>query len=297
MAHELLGFSPNPPLDEIGRFKHDFVHEWSGTPVSKTRANAIWLYGFTAVACAIIFGTSAGRADARPIISEDFNRPNNTTMTGLAPDLANLPGGVFSVSTTFYPMQTHANQLQIGADISLNVPLGAYDAGLLHMSADVSLDTLLGSLGGNNRGVGLGFQPTSNGGWTTFTGLKLTPDGYLMLQSNQINLGAVFVGTSNSSTYHLSYDVDVGTGVMSAISLQGISANFSSLVTASAGHNYFSGNPYASVFVGGTNAGQIGIIDNFAVSDSIPEPASSILLGSSIVGLGVMRRRARRRAS
>ncbi len=240
---------------------------------------------------------TAGRADARLIISEDFNRANNTSMIGLTPDLANLPGGVFSVSTTFYPMQTHANQLQIGADISLNVPLGAYDTGLLHMSADVSVNTLLGTHGGNNRGVGLGFQPTSTGGWPTFTGLKLTPDGYLMLQSNQTDLGAVFVGTSNSSTYHLSYDVDVGSGVLSAISLQGISADFSSLVAASTGHNYFSSAAYATVFVGGTNAGQIGIIDNFVVSDSIPEPVSAILLGSSIVGLGVMRRRARRRAS
>jgi hypothetical protein len=237
----------------------------------------------------------AGPAHAVTIIAEDFNRADNTDIEGTTPDQADLPGGVFVGNIQNWSAQTVGDQLQFGADVAISVALGAYDTGSLTFSADMTIGSLQGSLAPVNRGVGLGFNSSSTGLSQSFTGLRLTPDGNLVFESNNADIAYVGVGTDTSTEYLLSYTVNVGTGVLSDISIQGITADFSPLVTASEAENYFTSDntPYASVLAGGSAGGQFGYLDNLSVSNSaqVPEPVSALLLASSVAGIGIVRRR------
>ena len=66
----------------------------------------------------------APQAAATMIVAENFNRTNGTNMDGATPDVANLPGGNFSSSQPAWTTQALGNQLQFGADVALNAPLG-----------------------------------------------------------------------------------------------------------------------------------------------------------------------------
>lgn len=255
----------------------------------------------TFLTAAIAFGMAPGHAEAGNIIYEDFNRPNGTNMNNTAPDLANVPGGLFTTEITGWTAQTGNNQLQIGADTSLNGYLGSYNTGVLHLSADISTGNTSGSASQQNRGVGLGLNSSATGSWdSAFTGLRLTPDGQLLFQSGHTMAASVYVGTScsGSNLCLFGYDVDLATGTVSNILLQGSSANFSALVAASAAHNYFGSDDYVSVFGGGSAGGQFAYIDNLLVANSeiVPEPVSAALFGTGIGLLGFWRRRPKRAA-
>ena len=91
----------------------------------------------------------------------------------------------------------------------------------------------------------------------------------------------------------VSGDGVVSTGVISNIVLQGVTADFSSIIAASQTQNFFAGAPYLSVFAGGSTGGQYGYLDNLVVSNnvSVPEPTSLAVLGAAALGLIRRRRR------
>jgi hypothetical protein len=248
---------------------------------------------------AISLWLASGHANAGVVLAEDFNRADGTNMNGATPDVANLPGGVFTQENNG-SITTVGGELQIGPDVSLEGYLGGYNSGVLQVSADVSTGNTQGPDSQKNRGVGLGFNAQATGAWNTFTGLRLTPLGDLLFEANGQILATVSVGTSlsGSNLGLLSYDVDFNTGAISDISLQGSSASFLSIVTASQAQNYFGADDYVSVFGGGSAGGQYAYVDNLSVSNATPvsEPASAALFGSGVGLLGLSRRRRNRAA-
>ena len=238
----------------------------------------------------------APQAAATMIVAENFNRTNGTNMDGATPDVANLPGGNFSSSQPAWTTQALGNQLQFGADVALNAPLGGYFTGSLHLSADISLGNLAGTSSTPHRGVGLVFSTIAAGQWNFFTGLRLAPDGNLQLEHFGINEATISLsGIAANTFYALSYDVNVGTGALSNILISGVSANYSSIVTASQSQNYFAGANNLSVFAGGSAGGQFGYLDNLSVSNSqttaVPEPVPLGMLALGLGAIGIVRSR------
>lgn len=238
---------------------------------------------------------------AAVIVGETFDGADGTSVVGLAPNVASLPGGVFTAQTNRGSYLIANNTLKFGPDHSLNVPLGAFYLGDLTVSAELSYGSLITNTA-NNRGIALGFNASPTGSWNvTFTGLRLTPDSKLTFQSGNSVKATVAVSTIGSTFYSLSYDVNVDTGVISNISLGGnAAADFSSIYTASQTTNYFSGSPNLSVFAGGSAAGQYGYVDNLSLSNvsAVPEPGSFGIMGSAgltaLTGLAYRRRRRHR---
>lgn len=117
-----------------------------------------------------------------------------------------------------------------------------------------------------------------------------------MFQVGSSIKATVAVGTITGTPDFLSYNVDFSTGALSNIVLQGISADFSSLITASTVSNYFGSDDYVSVFGGGSAGGQFATVDNLSVSNAssssvVPEPASLALFGIGGGALSLIRRR------
>lgn len=246
------------------------------------------------------FSATTREAAAVVIVAESFDRTDGFEMAGATPNIANLPGGVFTAQitngNTRSPYLVSANTLKFGPDHSLSVPLGSFSTGELSLSADLSRGNL-GHSGDLNRGVALGFNTSPTGSWNSFTGLRLTTDSKLMFQSGALERASVSVTTSSNTFYSLSYDVNVDTGAISTISLGGSgnsTVDFSPIYAASQSTNYFAGSPNLSVFAGGSASGQSGYVDNLSLSNTttVPEPSTVVLL--AIAG-GIATAAARRR--
>jgi len=215
-------------------------------------------------------------------------------MAGLTPDIADLPGSTFALEVTGWTATTQSNQLQIGADIAMNISLGSYNTGILQLSALVSTGNTVGADSQLNRGVGLGLNSSATGAWNSFTGLRLTPAGDLIFEENGVNKATVSVGTYSGTPQALSYSLNEATGAISNISLAGSAADFSSLIAASTVANYFGSNDYLSVFGGGSAGGQFALVDNLSISSPaapVPEPATLSMVGVGLAGFLMLRRR------
>ena len=243
------------------------------------------------------FSATTREAAAVVIVAESFDRTDGFGMAGATPNIANLPGGVFTAQTNRGGYLVSNNTLEFGPDNSLSLPLGSYYTGDLSLSADLSRGNL-GNSADFNRGVALGFNASPTGSWNvTFTGLRLTNSSTLAFQSGNSVKASVSVTTSSNTFYSLSYDVNVDTGVISTISLGGSgnsAVDFSPIYTASQSTNYFAGSPNLSVFAGGSKGGQFGYVDNLSLSNTtaVPEPSTVVML--AIAG-GIATAAARRR--
>lgn len=255
------------------------------------------LKGAFGIAVALIFLASVpASASADVIIYEDFSRPDGTNIQGLQPSPTNLPGGTWGVSSNFWNPFVSGGHLSMGADQQWTISIADFGGYIrpprLTISADISEGNYSGIVA--NRGVGVGFSNTFGGTASTFTGLRLRPDGKLSYMVNGIEVAfvdAAIAGYNANAFYNLSYTVDTSTGALSNIALQGSSADFSSLEAAG---NFFTlANTTYAAFFGGGGANSRGSIDNFTLSEAAPapEPASLALMSVGLAGIGILRRR------
>jgi hypothetical protein len=150
----------------------------------------------------------------------------------------------------------------------------------------ISGDLEVGTIGGNNLGVGLGFN--ANTSYSVSQEISLGANGDLNLAQtliahyNPANFsGAAF---STASFYHLSYDIDTTTGGVSNIVLSNGLGSQSYTVSTTV---FTGGNTvFAGIFTNSSANGVIGTVDNFALSTpSVPEPPAVALLALGAIGL------------
>lgn len=150
-----------------------------------------------------------------------------------------------------------------------------------------------------DRGIGLGFYSTGDGtgqfSQNYFTGLLLDRNGNLTFvrdpnatgffgTGSTVSPSIAYQGTFVPNQFNtLSFSVDRSTGSLSDISLQGSSADYSSLISAADGlftnsNTQFAG--FLSSFGGSQPGGTTpGFVDNFSVNvTAIPEPSSLALV-------------------
>jgi hypothetical protein len=255
-------------------------------------------FRFIALLCAMLVFASLGVGQVT-IVAETFNRADNTNMDGQQPNPTNLVGNAFSgQNNRSGGYVSFGNELRIGPDASLSLFLDNYFTGTLTVSATINRGNLSGT--GMNRGVGVGFNTnaaedfnnpvTGAGSWVTFTGLRFTTDSKILFQSAGTSVASVSVSSAVDTDYSLSYDVDTTTGQIANIDFAGQMIDFSSIYTASALQNYFSGTDHLSVFAGGAAAGQYGYIDNLTLTGTaVPEPAMIALFMGLACVLGIVR--------
>ena len=250
------------------------------------------------------------------IVSDDFNNngspaANGTSLAGLQPDLANLPGTSYSVYT-FGSGYVPTIDTSTG-DPAPSVNTGFNCAAMLNIastnnytlpasvtfSADIQLNTLQMYSTNLYRGVGVGFFSTDST-WDVdassyFTGLVVNPDGTLRLvtpatSSNSPGTGsttydvAPFSGFNAANFYNLTYTVNLTTGAITSVNFNGNNDTTAfSGVTGLPGFEFTpSSTTVLAGFYGSTDvsSSDFGRVDNFSVS-TVPEPAT---LGLVAVG-------------
>lgn len=197
-----------------------------------------------AAALAVSF-TTTHFARAGDIISDGFSGAKGETISGRAPDTANLPGGKWSVAA-----------FNTGGGFSASIDPGAGDpapraylvcggdshgaiviplaGGAFAMPAQFRISaSLLGAT------PALGFYPVSPTPDATgvtdvffnFTGLVLGHSGDLSLYRRGGSVDRVkYTGTFDAKAFHrLSYDVDTRSGAISNVALEGSTSDYSPL--------------------------------------------------------------------
>lgn len=256
------------------------------------------------LACGMVAVSSVHAANI-PIISDGFNIPNwtNVPIVGRTPPTSTPASSFVKIGQPNYlGIQQNPNdvlfskagfQNYVGAAISIQSAGSYTKPATLAISGDLS--PWYAGLSGTS-GVGLGFYsssiPLHNGTYTpnpltAFTGLRLMSTGDLVLFENGVaGTSIAFAGgTFNGSAFTtLSYEINTGTGAISNVQLAGSTAtyNYSSTAFTDAA------TQYAGFFnVGGQNSN--GALDNFAVAEVVPEPASLAVIG--MLGGAMLRRR------
>jgi hypothetical protein len=236
---------------------------------------------------------------------------NGLAIDARGPDHANQPGAVTYVETGFnnaFQADVQNGTVQLGANagagISIADAVGYTKPQSFSVQADLKTGNLSGAAGGNARGVGLGFYDFSTDPGNVevaidFVGLVLAPDGSLYFYENQgggqsFSASPVaFGGTFDTNAFYtLSYEVDTSTGDISDISLEGSTADYSSLATDAAGQFTDSATVMAAFTGSSAAGGTYGYVDNFTVT--VPEPSTLILTALGLLGLLAWGRRRRR---
>lgn len=255
-------------------------------------------------AAILIQDTFAGRAGG-DLMDGGRQTPTYSTLPGAIWEKMNISGdSIFTTDSFGDPADSAWGAGQSSGGISL----GASVPSLLEIKASIGMSQLgTGTIGSaqNGRGLGLGFFSVAGGGGfsqTRFTGLVLDSAGGLNL-SHDPNEGGFFgdgslLGTAvayggtfvAANYYDLSYQINTATGAISNISLEGSSADYSSLA---AGVNKFTAAnvKYAGIYTsseGGMNG--YTSFDNFTVT-SVPEPSTVVCLATGLACLYVVRKK------
>jgi len=250
---------------------------------------------------ALLFGgivACAGTAIGGTIISDNFTGTNTALLHGRAPTTS-LPGGTWLSNGQFGSGTISGNAAMLGGNGTTAVfdiaSTGGYTKPTtIVISGDIRVNNIDGTYFGAPRGVGIGFMSTAPAqlNFNSFIGLSLRLDGVLQLMpSPNATTNAVasgISGFSGNTSYKLSYTINTTTAAITSITLAGSSADFSSIITASAGHFTNANTRYAGIRASAGSGTRTGFVDNFVV---IPEPTMIGVIGMVAVGLLSRRRR------
>jgi len=250
---------------------------------------------------ALLFGgivACTGTAIGATIISDNFTGTNTALLHGRAPTTS-LPGGTWLSNGQFGSGTISGNAAMLGGNGTTAVfdiaSTGGYTKPTtIVISGDIRVNNIDGTYFGAPRGVGIGFMSTAPAqlNFNSFIGLSLRLDGVLQLMpSPNATTNAVasgISGFSGNTSYKLSYTINTTTAAITSITLAGSSADFSSIITASAGHFTNANTRYAGIRASAGSGTRTGFVDNFVV---IPEPTMGGVIGIAAVGLLSRRRR------
>jgi hypothetical protein len=181
---------------------------------------------------------------------------------------------------------SYASMVHNGAAV---LSLGSYNTGDLSVSAAISPLDVFNEAGGSTY---LGFKASSTSGLSNFNGLSLDSSGGLSLVLNgvvQPDTVAFSGGTFVASTASLlTFTLDASTGALTGISLQGSSADYSSLL---GGTSFTTAN---TGFIALSASAQGGRYADLTV-EATPEPSTYALfiLSALFIGACALRRNVR----
>ena len=285
-THAVTGLTPETAYD-VWFVAEDTVPNLQATPVKVS---------ITTTTAPVAYG----------IILDTFTADDGTAAIGRSPAPTNLPGGAWAGPEGYwqvgdcgwaggpFPTTIVSNKLRAFIDMECSVSLAGASAQLT-IAADLTVNGLFGTgTDGTGRvpGITLGLNTASGGSerYLTLTGLNLRENGTLHLFDKGTVVASVpWSGAApfdKTQAYHLSFDVDTTTGVLSNIQLQGSTADYSSL---EGGTRFaYASTPYASMYFGihpasgsggagwpGNAATAFGYVDNFSVEGYGSAPATS----------------------
>jgi hypothetical protein len=158
----------------------------------------------------------------------------------------------------------------------------------LTISGDLKYGTIIETDGNAYRGVGLGYfssAPNGPGAYHPFSGLTLHSDGHLALVVDGADSGegADYTGTFDVAAYHpLSYNIDMTTGAISNIVLDGQSKSMTTTAFTNA-RTAYAGFSVSSYDVPADGMAY-GCVDNFSLT-TVPEPSTIVVLTTGLLGL------------
>ena len=251
----------------------------------------------------LIQDTFAGRGGGN-LMDGGREIPTFSTLPGAAWVRMNMSGDTIYTTDSF---GDPADSAWGAGQSSGGISLGASVPSLLEIKASIGMGQLgSGTIGSaqNGRGLGLGFFSVAGGGGFSqnqFTGLVLDSAGRLNFThdpvagghfpSSLLGTAVAYGGTFVAANYYdLSYKINTATGAISNISLEGSSADYSSLA---AGVNKFTAAnvKYAGIYTS-SEGGMTGYtsFDNFTVT-SVPEPSTVVCLVTGLACLYVVRKK------
>ncbi len=224
------------------------------------------------------------------IVSDTFTAANNTALNGRTPSPVDLPRTTWTEANASWENDIQNNLATLGADEGDAVNISSVTAPTYNISDSFNLgtDTM------NTyplRGTWLGFFSSGTDLEATFTGLAVNPNGNMWLignNSNTIGSPVAITGFNAGITHTLSYSVDMATGTISNILLDGSAVS----LTAPNGTFTVADTAYAGFHNESNNGSSIGTVDNFVLSSpSVPEPATMGLFAIGGLGLLLLKRR------
>lgn len=224
-----------------------------------------------------LFLAVGGVTQAEVIYGDSFTASNGTTLVGRAPEVSNgVAGATYARHSASWEKDIQGNQARIGADTGVSLPInssGPYEKPVkLLLSAEMFVNNIAGpttpSNTGLQRGIGLGIYESAGGVATAngFRGLLLGTDGRLILAQHNVAgsnragfLAEIATGINTAVPHTLSYEIDLLTGGVDQIMLDGVAQPDVATTVFVANTNR------AGFFASSTSGGKVAYFDDFTV--------------------------------